>query len=670
MDNLTNLKLKSFNLNKSKSIKKRITSGILSIIIVLSLILGSIAGILSYISTINALKMSMIETSVIAAERISKEIISYKNIAFEIGSIPKLSDPKVSVSEKQKIIDSRAKAYGFMRGNVLKSDGNSIFDGNNYSDRNYFQAAIKGESFASDPVVSKVTGNMTMIISAPIWKNGIPNTEVTGVVYFVPDENFLNVQMEKMKIGDTGSSYVINKDGLTIAHEDPSIVGVSNTIKMAETDKELLDLAEIEKSMIKGENDFGKYSYNGVKKVVGYAPIPNTDGWSIAVATTENEFLGHLKRAILFIVFTLIGFLVAGFVISSRFADSISKPILDCAGRLNLLAEGDLKSPVPTAKYEDETGQLLNDLSATIDRLNGAISETSHCLAAAADGDLTQTIDREYKGDFEELRNSVNHIIISLNNTIDQINMSANQVANGSEQVSSGAQALAQGATEQSSSVEELVATIEDISTKIQSSAENSVDAKNKISSVSEDIQNCNVQMQNMLAAMNDINISSNEIGKIIKTIEDIAFQTNILALNAAVEAARAGSAGKGFAVVADEVRNLANKSAEAAKDTTSLIESSISYVENGSKIANETGTIMYSIVENTRIVSESIDAISENAVSQAQAIVQVQQGIDQISSVVHSNSATAEESAAASEELSAQSEGLKDLVEKFILMN
>ncbi|MGL5257691.1 MAG: methyl-accepting chemotaxis protein, partial [Proteocatella sp.] len=355
---------------------------------------------------------------------------------------------------------------------------------------------------------------------------------------------------------------------------------------------------------------------------------------------------------------------------SSRFADSISKPILECANRLNLLADGDLKSPVPAAKYEDETGQLLNDLSTTIERLNGAISETSHCLAAAADGNLTQTIERSYKGDFEELRNSVNHIIVSLNDTIEQINMSANQVANGSEQVSSSAQALAQGATEQSSSVEELVATIEDISQKVQASAENSVDAKNKISTVSNDIQNCNMQMQNMLEAMDDINNSSSEIGKIIKTIEDIAFQTNILALNAAVEAARAGSAGKGFAVVADEVRNLANKSAEAAKDTTSLIENSISYVENGSKIANETGTIMSAIVENTKVVSASIDSISENAVSQAQAIVQVQQGLDQISSVVHSNSATAEESAAASEELSAQSESLKDLVNQFVLMN
>lgn len=669
MENIKNLSSRKLGFNNSKSIKKRITSGILAMIVILSSILGLIASMLSYSSSLNSLELSMIETATIAADRVSKEISAYRNLAYEIGCIPKLSNPKTSISEKQAIIDSRSKAYGFVRGNILTPDGNSIFDSNNYSDRAYFQSAMQGKTFASDPVISKVTGKMTMIISAPIWKDGMPGSSVTGVIYFVPDENFLNTEMSNMKIGSTGSSYIINKDGLTIAHENVDIVGVENTTEMAKTDSSLASIAAIEQEMISGKNGFGKYSYNGNKKVVAYAPVPNTEGWSIALSTTEKEFLAHFQKAIFYVIATLIAFLALGIVFSNRFANSISKPILACTERLNLLSEGDLKSPVPTTDAQDETGKLLNDLSITIERLNGAIADTSHCLAAAADGDLTQTIERKFMGDFEQLGNSVNNIIMSLNDTVHQINTSANQVANGSEQVASGAQALAQGSTEQSSSVEELVATIEDISEKIQASAQNSVDAKNKISSVELDVENCNVQMQNMLSAMSDISNGSNEIRKIIKTIEDIAFQTNILALNAAVEAARAGQAGKGFAVVADEVRNLANKSAEAAKDTTLLIENSIVSVENGSKIAGETGSIMESIVQNTQTVSQVIDMISENAVSQAQAIVQVQQGVDQISSVVHSNSATAEESAASSEELSAQADSLNELVGRFILM-
>ena len=238
----------------------------------------------------------------------------------------------------------------------------------------------------------------------------------------------------------------------------------------------------------------------------------------------------------------------------------------------------------------------------------------------------------------------------------------------GAEQVSSGAQTLSQGATEQASTIEELAATISEISQQINDTAQNAAQASDHMNTVGSEAEESKRRMQKMLGAIGDIKNSADEIGKIIKTIEDIAFQTNILALNAAVEAARAGSAGKGFAVVADEVRNLANKSQEASKSTSVLIENALQAVANGTSIADETAQSLVSVVEGVDGVRETIELISGASNEQAIAISQVTQGIDQVSSVVQTNSATAEESAAASEELSGQAQMLKELVSQFRL--
>ncbi|MGB5823099.1 MAG: cache domain-containing protein, partial [Proteocatella sp.] len=513
-----NFKSKSIKLKKPKKIKNRITNVILAIIIVLSFTLGSVACLFSYSSSIHSLEMAMTETAAVAAQQISNELEAYRNIAYEIGCIPELSDPNVSIAKKKAIMESRYAAYGFVRGNILNADAASIFDGNNYSERLYFQASIKGDTFTSDPVVSKDTGKLTVVVSAPLWKDGIPGSSTVGIIYFVPDEDFLNVEMGEIKIGKTGSSYLLNKDGLTIASTFAESVGVENTIEMSKTDSSLKQLAQIEQKMINGENGFGTYKYDGRTEISGYAPISETDGWSIGVTAARNEFLGGVVQALIYVTLIVIAFIIFGIILASKFANSISKPVTDCAHRLNLLSEGDLKSPVPSTDAEDETGQLLKDLEITIERLNGAISEVDSNLAAVASGNLTTRIESEFKGDFMPLKNSVNTIIESLNDAFGQINMSADQVSNGSEQVSSGAQALAQGTTEQSSSVEQLVATITEVSARVQRSAENALDASKKVDIVGHDVENCNTEMQKMIEAMADINNSSSEIGKIIKT--------------------------------------------------------------------------------------------------------------------------------------------------------
>ena len=323
-------------------------------------------------------------------------------------------------------------------------------------------------------------------------------------------------------------------------------------------------------------------------------------------------------------------------------------------------------------KYEsrDELGQLSDSVRGMVDSLKAIIHDEDYLFAEMGNGnfDVQTRIAEKYVGDFTSILTSIVKLRDNLNSTLMQINQSADQVSAGSDQVSSGAQALSQGATEQASSVEELAATINEISGNVKANAENAREASRKAAQVKDQAGESSRRMQEMLSAMTDISSSSGEIGKIIKTIEDIAFQTNILALNAAVEAARAGAAGKGFAVVADEVRNLAGKSADASKNTSALIEGSLHAVDRGTRIANETADALNQVVDGVQSVTVTIDNISRASDDQAVSIGQVTQGIDQISSVVQTNSATAEESAAASEELSGQAQILKNLVGQFQL--
>lgn len=388
--------------------------------------------------------------------------------------------------------------------------------------------------------------------------------------------------------------------------------------------------------------------------------------------STGNELSDNLTASGTFFLILNIALIVAALFLSIVFGTiisrGISKPINKCVDRLVLLEQGDLKTPVPESNSEDETGILLNSLNNTVGGLQAIIGDVSVLLSEMAQGnfDVHSQVPDKYVGEFQALRESMLKLSIDMSDTLGQIDQSSNQVAAGSDQVSSGAQALSQGATEQASSVEELAATINEISNQVQQTAENSDEASIQINNTGTEVNLCSQQMNELISAMDEISVNSNEIGKIIKTIEDIAFQTNILALNAAVEAARAGAAGKGFAVVADEVRNLASKSAEASKNTAVLIENAVKSVGKGTKIAEDTAESLNKVVVSSNAVVEIAGKITEATKMQADSITQVTTGIDQISSVVQTNSATAEESAAASEELSGQAQMLKNLISRF----
>jgi methyl-accepting chemotaxis protein len=342
-------------------------------------------------------------------------------------------------------------------------------------------------------------------------------------------------------------------------------------------------------------------------------------------------------------------------------------PIKEASQTLRNLSKGDLSAAM-TGEYHGQYNLIKEDMNQTVQFLKAYVDEITSTLEAIGEGDLNQEITMDYLGNFGSIKTAINNIALNMSEVIFEIDVAAGQVNTGAKQISDGGQALAQGTTEQASAIQELTASIEEVAEETKKNAMNANKANDLAIIVKSNAEIGNSQMENMVNAMSEINESSTNISKIIKVIDDIAFQTNILALNAAVEAARAGQHGKGFAVVAEEVRSLAGRSAEAAKETTLLIEGSINNVEMGTKIADDTAESLKEILQKMEEVADLVEKIAKASNGQASEITQITQGIEQVSQVVQTNSATAEESAAASEELSSQSEMLKSMVDDFIL--
>lgn len=351
-----------------------------------------------------------------------------------------------------------------------------------------------------------------------------------------------------------------------------------------------------------------------------------------------------------------------------RLAKSVTGPLDQVTKRIRLLSDGDLHTPVPEIHTKDETQTLALATQKTVAILHEVISDITGQLGRMADGDFTYRTEMEYAGDLMPIRDSIQKIGASLSENLLQISQASEEVAEGSAEVANGAQVLAAGATEQAGSVEMLSSSVAEISENVRQNAEDAKAASQVSQEAELEVKNGMARMELMMQSMSDIRKSSEQIGAIIHTIDDIAFQTNILALNAAVEAARAGAAGKGFSVVADEVRNLATKSAQAASSTAQLIEHSVQTVQSGYKTADSTEESLKTIAESTQKTSGLIQRIAEASSHQASSLVQVSQNVDQISSVIQTNSATAEESSAASEELSANAKVMSELVGRFQL--
>ena len=352
---------------------------------------------------------------------------------------------------------------------------------------------------------------------------------------------------------------------------------------------------------------------------------------------------------------------------------TVNRPLKKIGVFARRIREGDIGVTTSAVAHidvnsSDEVGVLARELEQAYMQLQGYVREIKERMQGLVDGDLATESTYDFHGDFVLIKDSINEHVRNLNQIMTEINASSTQVSHGAKQIADGAQSLAQGSTQQAASIEELSSSIAEIAIKTKSNAETAEKTATLEDSIIVNVEKGSRQMQEMVSAVREINQASHSIIKIIKVIDDIAFQTNILALNAAVEAARAGQHGKGFAVVAEEVRNLASKSAEAAKETGVMIEDSMEKAELGARIAEETSASLDEIIIGINESSEFIKEISKASEEQSQGIEQINTGIDQVAQVVQQNSATAQEEAAASQEMSRQSNTLQELVTKFSL--
>ncbi len=599
--------------------------------ILLMSLMGSVAYSLSYQAQMQMVQTDVNRASALASENLSNQLQNYMNVTSIAGTDSIIRDSSASISDKEACIDRYVQTYGFTSGNLLDPNAVSLFDGTDFSDRDYVQRALTGEVCVSDITLSRYTGTYGVSIAAPVQS---ASGDITGVIYFRIDNDFMTSIVENLKISRNSSACIVDANNQIIAHEDPELI-------MTEA---------------AASND----------GICASVPVNNTNGWTLVITAPESDFTGAMTTMIRqFVIWDIIA-VIAALIIAMLFANSMSKSVLTVKNAMLSISQGDLSCSLTKTKRKDELGVLQNTAASLVEMLQHIIGEANQILGSIAHFDMTTGEMNSYPGAFNSLADSVNAIRQMLTRMIIDIQSSSANVKSGSSQLAEATQLLSEGTVSQTSSIEKLVMDMNNVVDSINQNSENGNLINERLNTLDTKIQDSSQQMEHLLRIVDQIEEMSSDIQKIVGTIDSIAFQTNILALNASVEAARAGENGRGFAVVAEEVSSLASRSSDASKKTGELIEKCITGIAQAKESADVTASALESIVTDSAEIARSFDSISEATREEARKANSIRMEINNISDVVQSNSSTAQETAASTEALSQQAQTLEAMTSRF----
>lgn len=547
----------------------------------------------------------------------------------------------------------------FPNDDVIFASGIDVPEGLIVTERDWYKAAVAadGKMICTDPYIDASTGSLVVTV-AKIIKKGSEIFCVVGADVTIDE---LVAKCSEFKIYDNSYTFLVSTAGDFIVHENADFLPTA-----ADGEAKFVNVADVPQYLGKNitvDSVVKIKDYNNKTVMVCTSPLSN--GWQLGYSIDYREYSRSLRMLRTVYIAIFVPAILAVIFVGSFILKKCLKPVKSIHKAIISMENGDL-SYAPDYFGDDILGTLCEALAKTNTALKGYVNDISVNLENMANGNFNVRFSADYVGDFSSIKGSIEGIASSMQSVIEGVSTASSQVTIGADSVSETATSLAMGASEQSQTVDELNEIIEHFMTLVSQSVDNADKAKENSNQTGECIENSNASMKELLNSMEQITEMSTQIEKIVKTIDDIAFQTNILALNAAVEAARAGAAGKGFAVVADEVRNLASKSAEAAKGTTALIQNTTEAVAKGSAIANATAESLDAVTTKSRDVNDLVESISKACDEQRAQISVITDKLGAISDIARKNAATAEESAASSEELSGQARTLDDLMAQF----